>query len=117
MIIDFHTHTFPDDVAERAIIKLRRSTRTRPHSDGTAEGLRKTSAAAGVGLSVIQPVATAAKQVEHINDRAIRLNEEEQEKDLPSRLLSFGCMHPEYENCRAELRRARHQAASVFSGM
>ena len=110
MIIDFHTHIFPDEVAERAVSKLRRSSHIQAYSDGTAEGLRRTSAEAGIGLSVILPVATAARQVEHINDRAIALNRSEHERILDKphgscRLLSFGCMHPEYEDYRKELRR------------
>ena len=129
MIIDIHTHTFPDDVAERAVRKLGKSSRIVAYSDGTAEGLRRNAEAAGIGLSVIQPVATSVSQVEHINTRAIQRNIEENlwekrpgngnsdervtdpENDLAggpvsfSRLLSFGCIHPEYENYKEELRR------------
>ena len=129
MIIDIHTHTFPDDVAERAVRKLGKSSRIVAYSDGTAEGLRRNAEAAGIGLSVIQPVATSVSQVEHINTRAIQRNIEENlwekcpengnsdervtdpENDLTggpvsfSRLLSFGCIHPEYENYKEELRR------------
>ena len=89
--------------------------------------IKEIAAEAGVSISVILPVATAARQVEHINDRAIRRNEEEgfadggilpaaeaaapAEKEKPgpvSRLLSFGCIHPEYEKYREELRRLAH---------
>lgn len=106
MIIDIHTHTFPDDIAERAVQKLRRSSRICAYSDGTAEGLRRNAKTAGIGLSVIQPVATSPAQVEHINTRAIQRNEEERERhDAGSRLLSFGCIHPEYGHIREELRR------------
>ena len=112
MIIDFHTHTFPDDIAERAVQKLRRSSRIRAYSDGTAEGLRRNAEEAGIGLSVVQPVATSPAQVEHINTRAIQRNREEFSggketggEKSESRLLSFGCIHPEYENYRGELRR------------
>ena len=114
-IIDFHTHTFPDKVAEKAVQKLRRSSRIRPFSDGTTEGLRQKAAEAGISLSVILPVATSPKQVEHINNGAILRNQEEAERfgsDLEepgagtaSRLLSFGCIHPEYPDYAAELRR------------
>ena len=106
MIVDIHTHTFPDNIAERAVQKLRRSSRICAYSDGTAEGLRRNAGAAGIGLSVIQPVATSPGQVEHINTRAIQRNEEERERhDAGSRLLSFGCIHPEYGRIREELRR------------
>ena len=106
MIIDIHTHTFPDEIAERAVRKLRRSSRICAFSDGTAEGLRRNADSSGIGLSVIQPVATSSGQVEHINTRAILRNEEERERHGDgSRLLSFGCIHPEYSHIREELRR------------
>ena len=114
MIIDIHTHTFPDHVAERAVQELRRSSRICAYSDGTAEGLRRNASTAGIGLSVIQPVATSPSQVEHINTGAILRNEEENAAAnagrtgtgrADSRLLSFGCIHPEYGHIREELRR------------
>ena len=54
---------------------------------------------AEVDISVIMPVATSAEQVVKINDRAVRVNEEE------TSLISFGGIHPEFEDYRNELRR------------
>ncbi len=128
MIIDFHTHTYPDEIAAAVIKKLRRSAHTAPFSDGTAEGLRKNAARSGVDLSVILPVATSAHSVKHINDAAIALNEREEARfgalrdyrgaaagktsgdpeGLPSsRLLSFGCAHPEDGDFRKEVVRLK----------
>ena len=76
MIIDFHTHTFPDAIARTAVDKLQAASHTRPFSDGTAEGLRASMLRAGIAWSLVLPVATSPRQVPHINDAAIRLNGE-----------------------------------------
>ncbi len=99
--IDFHTHTFPEKIAERAIDGLSRKSRTVPFSDGTSEALVSHMKEAGISCSVILPVATTAEQVEKVNDASARLNEEYGDRGL----LSFGCMHPDYEDYRRELGR------------
>ena len=48
MIIDFHTHTFPENLAGRAITKLAQSARALNYLDGTAGALRASMRAAGV---------------------------------------------------------------------
>ena len=104
MIIDFHTHTFPDHMAEKTVTKLGKSCRIYAFSDGTQEGLRRNEEKAGIDLAVIQPVATTAHAVPHINDSAIRINQNEKET-TGTRLLSFGCIHPEYGDYQEELHR------------
>ncbi|MBR2259970.1 MAG: amidohydrolase family protein [Blautia sp.] len=103
MIIDIHTHTFPAKIAAATIEKLSHISHTVPFSDGTCEGLLSHAKEAGINLSVILPVATAAKQVEHINDASARINENCNGEGL----FSFGCMHPAYENYREELSRIK----------
>ena len=103
MIVDFHTHVFPDAIAKAAVDKLKAASHTRPFSDGTAEGLRRSMSAAGVGLSVVLPVATSPRQVPHVNDAAIRLNEQVGETGV----CSFGCMHPDFPDWQGELKRLR----------
>ncbi len=103
MIIDFHTHTFPDAIASAAVRSLRAASHTRPFSDGTATGLKESMAAGGIDLSVILPVATKARQVPHINDGAARINETCGETGL----LSFGCAHPDMEDPAGEIRRLK----------
>ena len=39
MIIDFHTHTFPDQIAASAIARLSNNAHIEAHSNGTAGGL------------------------------------------------------------------------------
>ena len=101
MIIDFHTHTFPDKVAVSAISKLSQVSHTKPFSDGTAVGLSASTKASGIDYSVILPVATSPRQVISINDTASVINETMKVQGL----LSFGGIHPDYENWRDELTR------------
>ena len=101
MIIDFHTHTFPDKIAAAAIEKLSRLSHSRPFSDGTATGLAASAKAAGIDLSVILPVATNTKQVPSINDYAAKANETTEATGL----FSFGCIHPDFPEWKEELSR------------
>ncbi|MBO6214110.1 MAG: amidohydrolase family protein [Lachnospiraceae bacterium] len=101
MIIDFHTHTFPDKIAERAVDSLSHASRTRPFSDGTVGGLIRRMEEAGIDRSVILPVATSPSQVIKVNDSSARINEEYGEAGL----ISFGCMHPDFPDYRSELAR------------
>lgn len=101
MIIDFHTHVFPDAIAARAVDKLRASSHTRAFTDGTVSGLRASMAKAGIDASVVLPVATSAKQVQHVNDASIQMNERAGETGV----CSFGCMHPDYPDWHDELAR------------
>lgn len=99
MIIDFHTHTFPDKIAGSVIGKLQRLSRSRPFTDATNDGLRRSMEQAGIDLSILLPVMTNAGQVHKLNDLAARINERWQETGL----LSFGGMHPDVENYKEAL--------------
>ena len=99
MIIDIHTHAFPDDLAERAISKLSAMSHIPPFSDGTYTGLSVCARKAGVDLSVVLPVATSARQVATINATAARVNEHTSETGL----FSFGGIHPDTPDWRTEL--------------
>ncbi|MBQ7506576.1 MAG: amidohydrolase family protein [Lachnospiraceae bacterium] len=106
MIIDFHTHTFPEKIAHRAVEELKGKSGTPAYTDGTNGDLLRKAKKAGVDLSVIQPVATSPSQVVSINDHAARVNEEYHNAGL----LSFGCMHPDFSDYRSELKRIRENA-------
>ena len=75
MIIDMHTHIFPDEISAAVIEKLSRISRTPAFTNGTLNGLKKSKDAAQIDLSVILPVATNSRQVEKINSSAAALNE------------------------------------------
>ncbi|MDO4622000.1 MAG: amidohydrolase family protein [Eubacteriales bacterium] len=101
MIIDFHTHTFPNSIAEKTIEKLKHASHSQPFSNGTLSGLLETQSRAGVDLSVIVPVATSPRQVARINETAYETNVQYDGKGV----LSFAAMHPDLEDPAAELRR------------
>ena len=103
MILDIHTHTFPDKLAATTIPKLEQMSHTRSYVDGTNGGLMDSMARAGVNYSVVLPVATSPKQVLHINDSSARINERFAETGI----FSFGCIHPDYDDYRAELARVQ----------
>lgn len=103
MILDIHTHTFPDKLAATTIPKLEQMSHTRSYVDGTNGGLMASMAKAGVNYSVVLPVATSPKQVLHINDSSARINERFAETGI----FSFGCIHPDYDDYRAELARVQ----------
>lgn len=76
MVIDIHTHTFPDRLAAATIPKLEQASHTRSFSDGTNAGLAASMARAGVDCSSgSSQVATAPKQVVHVNDCSAQINE------------------------------------------
>ncbi|MBR1657817.1 MAG: amidohydrolase [Synergistaceae bacterium] len=100
-IIDFHTHTFPDRIAGRAITALSSKSHTRAFTDGTVGGLAASMRESGVNVSVIQPVATKPEQVRKINDTAIAINAEAERTGI----YSFGGIHPDFAECVEELDR------------
>lgn len=102
MTIDFHTHCFPDGIAAKAVKKLSAAANIAPHTDGTAAGLSDAARGAGIGLSIVLPVATSPRQVSSINDFAAHLNERAAETGL----LSFGGAHPDDPNWREHLAQA-----------
>ena len=99
MVVDIHTHTFPERIAASTIQKLQDISHTRPFADGTEAGLRASMVAAGVDFSLVLPVATSPRQVVHINDASARLNSQ------GNGILSFGCMHPDFDGWKEELGR------------
>lgn len=101
MIVDFHTHTFPDKIAAGAVDKLQSAAHIQRFTNGTIDGLSASMTAAGIQYSISLPVATNARQVSAINDASERANERTPETGV----LLFGCMHPDYADYRAELAR------------
>ncbi|MGN1030938.1 MAG: amidohydrolase family protein [Butyricicoccaceae bacterium] len=99
MVIDFHTHTFPDKIAARTITKLKAMARAKAHTDATCSMLVQSMQEAGVDASVILPVATNVKQSEKLNEAAYEVNARWYDKGL----ISFGGIHPAYGDYRALL--------------
>ena len=101
-IIDFHIHTFPDAVAERAVKKLANLSGITPSTDGKAETTLQVLRRAGVDVGVSLNIATSPKQMHTINDHAALLN-----RTMGRKLLSFGSVHPDAPDAVDELRRIK----------
>lgn len=98
MIIDFHTHTFPDRIAQRAIQGMQASSHAAAFGSGTLSGLKSSMEKAGIGYSVVLPVATNPTKLSSMNDSSIALNGQ-------LGIFHFGAVHPLAENWREELDR------------
>ena len=102
MIVDFHTHIFPDKIAAKTIEKLENIASVKAFTDGREQSLTASMQAAGVDLSVVLPVITRPEQFDTVNEFAMQLNEKYQQQQ--TRLLSFGGIHPDTLDFRRELR-------------
>jgi len=67
MIIDFHTHVFPDALAPRAIASLQFTAGFPVMFDGTASGLLNLMKQDGIDKSVVLNTVTNQKQVDKVN--------------------------------------------------
>lgn len=99
MLIDFHTHTFPDELANKVILKIAGDASIRHYTEGTNSSLLESMDRAAVDMSVILPVVTKPSQCETINKVAKDVND----RFFP-RLLSFGGIHPDNEDYRIILK-------------
>lgn len=101
MIIDFHTHCFPDGIAEKAIQILKnRSGIIHPFHGGKVSQLIELQRRAGVDFSVIQNIATNPHQQKKVNDFAISL------LGTPG-VIPFGSVHPGSDDRFDELYRLK----------
>ena len=92
MIIDFHTHVFPDKIAQATISALSEKGGIPPYSDGTVNGLISKLWEAGVDISVNLPVLTKPTQVESICRFASEINSHAYGG---AKIISFAGMHPD----------------------
>ncbi|MGN1013720.1 MAG: amidohydrolase family protein [Butyricicoccus sp.] len=104
MIVDFHTHTFPEKIAGKTIAKLQEMACSKAFTQATNRSLQHSMERAGIDYSILLPVMTNDRQVEKLNSLAGEVNAQAQETGL----VSFGGMHPDYGgDVRAELARVQ----------
>ena len=94
MIIDVHTHVYPEKIVKRAIEKLEKVSGVPAKTNGIKSGLVASMREAGIDYSLLLPVATSVKQVDTINAEAAETNERAKETGL----LSFGGIHTDTAN-------------------
>jgi len=105
MIIDFHTHIFPDKIAKKTIDFLSEKGGIPPFSDGTVKGLTEKMEQAGVDVCVTLPVLTSPKQFDSVNRFAASVNAAFADKE--KRLISFGGIHPACEDIDGKMKQIK----------
>ena len=106
MVIDVHTHAFPDHLAERAMTQLQSETdKVKAVLDGTVGDLLRSMDRAKIDASVVASIATRPEQAEPI----LRWSESIRSE----RILPFPSVHPEGRKSAEQLRRI---AAEGFLG-
>lgn len=103
MVIDFHTHVFPEKVAAKAKqVLIDNAVELGNHisacTDLTVGGLVRHMEQDGVDMSVVLPIATAPHQTKHINEFAATLYEA-----TGGKLLSFGSIHPDSDDYKRDI--------------
>ena len=98
MIIDFHVHTFPAAIAQRALKELSNDDRYTSHTEGTIESTREKMIEWGIDKFVILNIATKPSQHTSINNLCAKHNSED--------IISFGSVFPAAESTD-ELRRIK----------
>ncbi len=100
MIIDFHTHVFPEKIAKPTIEKLSFvSGGLIPQTDGTINGLKTVMERDGIDKSVTLAIATNAKQQRAVNDYIAALQSDS--------IIPFGSVYPWAEDALEELERIK----------
>jgi len=90
MIIDFHTHAFPDELAEKAINILEEGCIIKARHNGTIYSLLKSMDNAGIDKSVICSIATKPAHFKPILEWS---------KNIKSgRIIPFLSIHPDDDN-------------------
>lgn len=100
MIIDFHTHAFPDKIAARALASLAEKAGGLPYyTDGTIADTDEKMKSWGVKRRVMLSIATNPKQQRNVNNFAIENNCEH--------IIAFGSVHPDAPDALDELDRIK----------
>ena len=98
MIIDFHTHTYPEKIRIKAVSSMNSAKSNSMFSDGSIDGLLKNMDDAGFDIAVSLGLASAKSQTS-VNDYAISINS--------GRIVAFGSVHPDAPAVFEELHRLK----------
>lgn len=99
MIIDFHTHIFPDAIADIVLADAEKNLELPSKGHGSERGLREHMKESGVDASVVLAVAPEARLVKKTNDWLLRIRD--------SRVIFFGTIHPDMADWEEEITRLK----------
>ncbi|MGI5893570.1 MAG: amidohydrolase family protein [Candidatus Merdivicinus sp.] len=101
-LIDFHTHCFPDKLAENALHHISGISHAIPCTNGTFSDLLAKMDEWKVDMAVCLNIATAPKQQHNVNEFALSIQD-------GKRIFSFGSVHAENADAVHEIYRM-HEA-------
>ncbi len=107
MIIDFHTHVFPDKIASKTIDALSKMASIPAWSDGTVDGLIDTMEKSKTDIAVTLPVLTKPSQFESVLNFACEINNRFLNKKR--RIISFAGIHPDCEDVEDKLKQIKEK--------
>lgn len=99
--IDFHTHIYPDKIAEKATRSVCNFYQLESDLNATAETLLNIGRESGIDKFVLLPVALKPDSVYHINDFISKKASEHSE------FIGFGTLHAGMENPLEEIERIK----------
>lgn len=105
MIIDFHTHIFPDQMAEKTVRKMEEEAHVKAFTNGTLSELEYNMKENNINLSVILPVVTRPTQFDTVNRYASEISGREG-------IISFGGIHPDNDNYKEKLQEIKRLGLS-----
>ena len=98
LIIDFHTHIYPEWVAAKILPAAKRKLKVAVPGSGAPQDLLRMMQAAGITGSVLLPLAKGREDVSSLNDWILSVSGCEE-------LTAFGAVHPFMPNLELELDR------------
>lgn len=115
MTVDFHTHVFPDRIAEATVVRLGQKGGIPSYSDGTLLGLESALAEAEVDLGINLPVLTRSAQYASVTEFALGINrragvisrETLEKADTPPTVVSFAGLHPDDDDPEGRIEELR----------
>jgi len=101
-VIDFHVHTFPDNIAPKALGRLQDMSGITPTTNGTVAHTLSTMTINHIDKSVLLNIATSPTQNKTINSCACEVNAQYSDK-----LIAFGSVHFGADDVLSELDRIK----------
>ena len=101
MLVDFHTHCFPDKLSHRALEKISFDAGgLEYYTEGTFDSLKAYMDRSGTDIAVALNIATNPHQQTSVNNFAASINQD-------PRIYAFGSVHPDAPNALEELERIK----------
>lgn len=97
MIIDFHTHIYPENVVNKILPAAEKKLNIKVPCTGSPQDLRSHMRSSGIDLSVVLPLAKGQEDVPSLNDWVRSVS--------GGRLVAFGAIHPLMNGLEDELDR------------